>query len=409
MARNVALYPWFRFCQNLLFWQAIWFLYFQSELSAAEALLLYVVYDATTLLLEVPSGIMSDRLGRRRTLIAAGLAGAAGSALIALGDNFALFALAQACLGAASSFASGTQNALLYESLRADGRADEVEAEETRGWRFSLSGLALSAVTGGALGMVSYPAVFAAGALSMLAATALAWAFREPPHKAEVAGAGLAAQWQLLHRAFRQPVLLWLLALSVLMYGFSHVPFVFGQPFIAEALARFDLHGETPLVSGGVTAVMMGVSAAATLLALPLRARLGLAGLLLLAFALQVGLIGTLALTNALPAVAVLFLRMVPDSFAGPFIVARIQPLLSDTGRATYLSLQSFAGRLFFAASLLWAAGRAPAGAEMAYADIRVSLAAYALAGAAFWLVLALTVRRAGVTPPNRNNHGQFS
>ena len=29
-ARNVALYPWFRFCRGLLFWQAVWFLYFQN-------------------------------------------------------------------------------------------------------------------------------------------------------------------------------------------------------------------------------------------------------------------------------------------------------------------------------------------------------------------------------------------
>ena len=26
-ARNIALYPWFKFFQNLLFWQAIWFLF----------------------------------------------------------------------------------------------------------------------------------------------------------------------------------------------------------------------------------------------------------------------------------------------------------------------------------------------------------------------------------------------
>ena len=38
MQRNIALYPWFKFVQQLLFWQAIWFLYFESRLSAAEAI-----------------------------------------------------------------------------------------------------------------------------------------------------------------------------------------------------------------------------------------------------------------------------------------------------------------------------------------------------------------------------------
>ena len=77
MARNVSLYPWFKFFQNLVFWQAIWFLYFQNELSPSEALLLYVIYDVGTTVLEVPSGYMSDRLGRRLTLIAAAMAGSA--------------------------------------------------------------------------------------------------------------------------------------------------------------------------------------------------------------------------------------------------------------------------------------------------------------------------------------------
>ena len=45
--RNISLYPWFKFFQNLLFWQATWFLFFQSELSAAEAILIYVFADRT--------------------------------------------------------------------------------------------------------------------------------------------------------------------------------------------------------------------------------------------------------------------------------------------------------------------------------------------------------------------------
>jgi len=35
MARNIRLHRWSRFLRNLLFWQAVWFLYFQYVLSAA--------------------------------------------------------------------------------------------------------------------------------------------------------------------------------------------------------------------------------------------------------------------------------------------------------------------------------------------------------------------------------------
>ena len=141
-AGNIALYPWFRVLKSLVFWQAVWFLYFQNTLSAAEAILLYAVYDVATTALEVPSGYMSDRLGRRLTLIASALAGLAGSMLLAFGDSFFVFALGQVLLGASAAFLSGTDSALLYESLVAAGRQDEIEEQELKAWRFSFSALA---------------------------------------------------------------------------------------------------------------------------------------------------------------------------------------------------------------------------------------------------------------------------
>jgi MFS family permease len=391
MGRNVALYPWFKFVQNLTFWQAIWFLFFQTELSAAEAILLYAIYDVATTAMEVPSGYMSDRLGRRRTLIAASIAGALGAGLIAGGSGFAVFALAQVCLGASAAFASGTDNALLYESLAADGRAEEIEFEETRGWQAALVGLALSAIIGGVLATFGFALAFAAGAVAHIICLVLAWFFAEPVHETvppEIAG--LAGQWGNLKHAMASPVLVWLFLLSVLMYGFSHIPFVFGQPFIAQAMEGVVWPVEAPVVSGGVSAIMMIVSAFASIVAFRLRKRIGLTAILLLAFAIQIGIIATLAATNSALAIAVLFLRMVPNSFARPFIVARIQPLLGDAGRATYLSLQSFAGRLLFAGSLLIVSARVTQGSVLAYADIRLTLAAYAGVGLGFFCLLVV-------------------
>ncbi len=399
-ARNVALYPWFKFFQNLVFWQAIWFLFFQKELSGAEAILLYAIYDVGTTAMEVPSGYMSDRLGRRRTLIASGLAASAGAGLIAFGNGFAAFALAQVLLGAGAAFASGTDNAFLYESLAADGREDETEAQETRSWQFSLIGLALSAFTGGLMAQWGFGLAFAAGAAAQAACFVVALRFCEPPHEVNrTETAGPVFQARLFQSAMRVPVLVWLFALSVLMYGFSHIPFVFGQPFIAEALRNIGLQGDAPMVSGGVSAIMMLTSALATLFALRLRRRFGLAALLMLAFGIQVGLIATLAVTNSIFAIGVLFLRMVPNSLSRPFIIARMQPLLSDAGRATFLSVQSFAGRLLFAGSLLLASVQVSDRAGMAYGDIRMTLGWYAVAGILCLVALLMTVRWAAVEP----------
>lgn len=391
-ARNITLYPWLKFFQNLIFWQATWFLYFQGVLSAAEAIALYAVYDLTTTVLEVPSGYISDRFGRRPSLLLSAVCAVAGMVAIVFGGSFAAFALGQALMGGSAAFASGTDSAILYESLAAEGREAEVEAQELRAWRFNFIALALSAVTGGAMAYAAPVLPFAASALSLCVMLLIATRMAEPPRSD--ARITETVRFNALKEALAHPVLGWLFALAVLMYGFSHLPFVFGQPFILEALDGLGLAAQAPLVSGGVSAVMMLLSVAVSLAALRLRNRLGLPLILLSAFALQIVTVGVLSATASALAIAFLFLRMVPDALSRPFILARIQPLLEDQARATYLSLQALVGRMIFAATLLIAAGQTSDIGLMPAADIQRILGWYAIGGLLCLGALALVATR---------------
>ena len=407
--QNIALYPWFKFFRSLTFWQAIWFLFFQDTLSAADAIMLYAIYDIGTIVLEVPSGYMSDRLGRRITLILSAFAGLAGAALLTLGDGFLAFALAQICLGASTAFASGTDSALLYESLTAAGRADEIEAQELRAWRMTFTASAISAVIGGALFLQHATLPFLASWMTFACALAITVRFRSLPRRT----VDMAEGAEILHlaplkTALRTPVLNWLFVLSLLMYVFSHIPYVFGQPFILQALSGTGLQGDAPLISGIVTATMMAVSVMVSLFAQPLRQRLGLALILLLAFALQIGLSAVLALSGQAIAIAILLLRMVPDALSKPFIIARIQPLLGDQARATYISLQSFCGRLVFSSALFVTSSFASDSGPMPAAEIRQILGWYALAGLACFLGLALAATRIAIGGKPGPSHPKY-
>jgi MFS family permease len=392
-ARNIQLYAWVAFAQGLVFWQAIWFLYFQNTLSGAEAILLYVVYDISVTILEVPSGYMSDRLGRRITLIASGVCALLGTALLAMGSTFAAFALAQALIGAATAFCSGTGSSLLFESLRAEGREDEVEAQELRVWRFGFIASALSAATGGMMTQLYQTLPFWAGIVTAAIMLGLASRLSDPP-RTEASDPPLAHQARAILAALRKPVLIWLFALSTIMYAFSHVIYVFGQRFIFEALATRDLQGEAPVISGFVSGTMMLISVASSVIAWRVRRRFGLAPTLMLAFGIQIGLITVLALTNSVIAIAFLFLRMVPSSLSTPFVLARIQTELSSDMRATYLSVQSFVGRIALAATLYVASFSSSDMGQMPYAEIRGILVWYVLAGGVAFVSLPMASRR---------------
>ena len=348
--RNIRLYPWFKFAQNLIFWQAIWFLFFQAQLSAAEAIVLYAIYEVSTTVMEVPSGYLSDRIGRRSTLILSGIAGVLAGVMLTLGDGFWIFALAQLPLGAHLAFASGTDTSLLYESLRAAGREDEVEAKELQAFRFTFIALGVSAILGGLLAMVDMRLAYGASTCGFAATFAISLFFSEPERGAAKVSETFAGMKSLI-AAFRQPVVLWLFGLSVLMYTYSHIPFVFGQPFILAALAEQGIAGNAPLISGAISAGMMLLSVAVSRLVPAVRARFSLKQILLGAFAIQIAVGAGLALSGSVLVISILFLRMVPSGFTQPLIVARLQPLLSDDSRSTFLSMKSLVGRLGFALS----------------------------------------------------------
>lgn len=399
LQRTITLIPWYQLINNLLFWQAVWFLYFQSELSGAEAIILYTVYDISVTVMEVPSGYFSDRIGRRWTLMLSALCALTGCIALAIGGSFAVLALGQCMLGASSAFKSGTDSSLLFESLTAAGRSEEIEAQEVRVWRFSLTGLALSAVIGGALSLGSPVVPFYATAAAFAVVLVLVLLIQEPPAHA---GTVIRVRDQLsaLRLALLNPVLKWLFVMSVLMYAFSHLPFVFGQPFILTTLESYGLTTEAPLVSGMVTSAMMIVAALASLIALAMRRRLGLPLLLLFAFGLQIALAGALALSTSALVIGVLLLRMVPDSLSGPFITARMQPLLEDSTRATYLSLQSLGGKVFFATTLLFAATSATDAGLLPADDLQRILGWYTAGGLASMALLALSARYIALEPP---------
>lgn len=98
-----------------LFWKD------QIGLSLTEILVLQAIFSVACIVMEYPSGYLSDRIGYRSALILASLLAIAGWSLYTVASSFAGVLLAEIVLGAAWAFISGSDTALLFESLRAQG------------------------------------------------------------------------------------------------------------------------------------------------------------------------------------------------------------------------------------------------------------------------------------------------
>lgn len=400
MERTLALYPWTQGFRELIFWQPVWFLYFEGALTAERAILLMAIYDVVVVALEVPSGYLSDLIGRRVTLVLGSAAGAMGCAFLFLGGPFAVFLVGQSLQGLSKALQSGTDSALLYDTLAALGREDEVASQETRAFRFRFAALGVSAVSGGLLAQVSPSAVYLATAVALTLATLFTLLMREPPANSDAPSVQTpVAQLVTVLGRLRDPVLLWVFVGAVATYTMSHVPFVFGQPYVERALATIGAEAGTPMAMGVLIAGMMILSLVASLIAPWLRRVAGLAGCFLVGLLLQVGLIGAMAVAVH-PGIALLMiLRMVPNAFIQPYQMEAIQPRLQSGYRATYLSVQNQMAALVFSVTLFASAWGIGAADAMTDGELRGVLLAYFAAGVVVCATLLLTRRAVRANP----------
>lgn len=391
MERNVRLYPWYQAFWNLLFWIPVFFLYFASRLTPAEVLALEGTYYLAVVLLEVPSGYFSDRIGRRVTLLIATAAWTAANVTFALADGFVSFVAAQVLLAVGMAFNSGTDTSLLYDSLAELDRAGEVLEQESRAQTWGFLAAGASAVIGGLVAGIDLRLAYVASAAAAVVALSIAWRFSEPVSDRAAVQTPLR---QLLGCVglLRDRTLAWLFAFAVAMTVFNHVPYEFFQPWLDLLMAggerRYDL---TPAVSGLLTAIVAVVAARAAAGAAPLEKRLGMAGTLLLTMALQGAVM--LAMARWLhPAVLLLvMLRSVPRGLSGPVVNAAVHPRVPTASRGTFLSLQSLAGRLGFSLCLYGAAAWLGGLARLTLPRLSEVLLAFAAALGAAWLLLALS------------------
>jgi MFS family permease len=143
-ANIIKLYA-FSFLQMTLFPMAIITLFWKDHigLSLTQILLLQGVLSIVMVVMEYPSGYISDRIGYRVALNLAALLGMAGWAVYTVAATFAHVMVAEILIGISLAFISGSDSALLYETLTQEGAEQEYARHQGRMGGFAQGGEAL--------------------------------------------------------------------------------------------------------------------------------------------------------------------------------------------------------------------------------------------------------------------------
>lgn len=126
--------------------------YKSHGLQATQLLTIQTAFSVSQLIFEIPSGYLSDVIGRKKTLVLAAICMVAGIGIYILSSSFWYFILAEVVLGLAGALRSGTDSAILYDHLKSIRDEHKYAKCEGNAEFWSRTGTAVSSIGGGILG-----------------------------------------------------------------------------------------------------------------------------------------------------------------------------------------------------------------------------------------------------------------
>ena len=105
---------------------AVWVVFLlQRGFSIAQVGIAEGVFHVVSMCCEIPSGMVADLIGRKRTLVLSGLVSAAGSLCMILTNAFPMILVAMGLNALSYNLVSGSREALTYDSLLEAGAQEE--------------------------------------------------------------------------------------------------------------------------------------------------------------------------------------------------------------------------------------------------------------------------------------------
>ncbi len=233
MHQNIRVLTWFNFFVEFKLYAPIAIIYF-SQVSGSYALGMSVFSIAmiSSALFEIPTGVFSDRIGRRKTVILGAASAVMFAVFYAIGHSFWFLAIGAIFEGLSMAFYSGNNDALLHDTLSENGEEHKYAEYLGKISKMFQLALAVSAILGGiVVAKWAFPAVMWLSVIPQALCLILAFKLIEP--KIHTARSGNIYQHlKEAYLGFLHNKKLRLLSLSTIIgYGFGEASYQFQAAF----------------------------------------------------------------------------------------------------------------------------------------------------------------------------------
>ena len=179
--KNIKLLKYFNFLIGFSLFAPLAIIYF-ARVSGSYTLgaSIFGIIMLSSAVFEVPTGIWSDKVGRRGTIILGSWARVTAFILYALASSYTLLLIGAIFEGLSRSFYSGNNDSLLHDTLVDDGLESDYDMYLGKTYYPEQLSLGISAVLGGIIANFSFSYLMWLSVLSQFGLLYISYKFNEP-------------------------------------------------------------------------------------------------------------------------------------------------------------------------------------------------------------------------------------
>ena len=365
----IQAFRWF-----MLIMPVIVLFYKENGLSMQDIMVLQALYSLALVIFEVPSGYFSDTIGRRNSLITGSVLGTFGFIIYSLSHSFFGFLCAEMILGFGYSFISGTDSALLYDTLLETEKEKDFTKRQGRLSATANFSEAAAGILGGIIAVSSLRLNFYIETGVIALSIPVALSITEPKiHRNLKSHMTYKGFYNIIRETFTDPPLFWLIICNAVILASTLTIIWFVQPYLKMS--------DIPLIMFGVIWTVLNLSVGvSSLYADKLKNILGNKFSFILPVILVITGYFSLTFMNLKWAFVLFVLLYIARGFTLPVFTNRINMQIPSERRATVLSIRVLITRLIFCVI----------GPIAGYISDKISLRAALLFAGSFFLFLAI-------------------
>ncbi len=180
MNRNIVLSYIITVFEYTWFWMGIWVLYYAQFGGYSAVGILETVMIVTVILTEIPTGAIADLLGKKKTMIIGFFLGFIASMMMAYAPSIFIMAVALVILNIGGTLISGSFEALVYDSLKQEGKELKFDRVISNLTTLRLLALAVFGIIGGYIATFGLSIPFILNGVGLLIASILSFFIIEP-------------------------------------------------------------------------------------------------------------------------------------------------------------------------------------------------------------------------------------